>query len=211
MKKPDEHFKGTIGVSGTGKVEVAPDEAVLRLGVVSEAKTATEAVAANAKRTQEVIDAVSAEPNHGVTTSGLSMSPIRRHDPATHTSTVVGFRASNGVTVQTKVGYVGQIFDVGIKAGATQSSGIEFRVQDEGPHRDEALRIAVKTAFDEAKIVAAAAGVELLGSETIHIDSGPGRMMHRAMTLDAGATTTPTLPGDLTISAGVRIEFRTRV
>ena len=65
----------TLQVTGTGKVQAEPDEAVVDLGVFADAKTAAEAVAANAKQTQAVIDAVSAEPNHGVTTLGLGVSP----------------------------------------------------------------------------------------------------------------------------------------
>ena len=204
----DRH--GTLQVTGTGKIEVAPDEALVRLSVLTEGKTATEAVEANAKQTQAVIDAVSAEPNHGVTTTGLSVNPIIKYDPEAHTSSIVGFRATNAVEVKTKVGYASQIYDAGIKAGANQSSGITFRVQNEAPHRAEALRAAVKQAHHEAKIVADSAKVTLEGPETIHIDSGGGRIFYRSEALDAKAPATPVIPGDLTISASVQILYRTK-
>jgi uncharacterized protein YggE len=204
------HFEGTIEVSGTGVVEVAPDEAAISFSVITDGKTAQEAVAANADRTQGVVKAVSDQPNHGVTTGGLGVSPIVRYDRDTNTSEIVGFRATNSVNVVTKVGSAGQIYDAGIGAGASQSSGISFRIQNEAPYREEALQIAVKQAFAEAQIVARTADVELAGPETIRIDGGGGRLVQRAATLDASAAPTPVIPGDLTISASVQAVFRTR-
>lgn len=202
----DKH--GTLNVTGTGKVLAAPDEAVIQLGVVTDARTAAEATTSNASATQRVIDAVSAQPNHGVTTTGLSVNPICSDDETTHVPTIVGFRATNGVNVKTKVGYAGQIYDAGITAGATQSSGIMFRIQNEAPLREEALRLAVENAHREAKLVAHAARVDLTGIDSIQIDAGVGRFVYRAEAIDIKAT--PVMPEDKTISASVQIAYRTR-
>lgn len=201
---------GTLNVTGIGKVQVAPDEAVIYLSVMTDGKTAAEATASNARRTQGVVDAVSSQPNHGVTTSGLSVSPIISYDPNTSAGTIVGFRATNGVEVKTKIGYAGQIYDAGIGAGANQSSGITFRIQNEAPHREEALRIAVGAAYKEAKIVAGAASIELMGPESIQIGAGGGRLVYRAAAYDTKSMATPVMPEEQTISATVQILFRTR-
>lgn len=202
----DKH--GTLNVTGTGKVQAVPDEAVIQLGVVTDAKTAAEATTSNASATQRVIDAVSAQPNHGVTTTGLSVNPICSYDETTHVSTIVGFRATNGVNVKTKVGYAGQIYDAGITAGATQSSGITFRIQNEAPLREEALRLAVENAQREAKLVAQAARVDLTGIDSIQIEAGGGGLLYRAASIDIRAT--PVMPEDKTITASVQIAYRTR-
>jgi len=201
---------GTLNVTGTGKVQVPPDEAVVHLSVMTDGKTAAEATASNAKLTQGVVDAVSSQPNHDVTTSGLSVSPIMSYDPNTSAGKIVGFRATNGVDVKTKIGYAGQIYDAGIGAGANESSGITFRIQNEAPHREEALRLAVGEAFKEAKIVAGAARIELMGPESIQIDAGGGRVVYRAVAYDAKSVATPVIPDEQTISATVQIVFRTR-
>lgn len=204
----DKH--GTLNVTGTGNVQVSPDEAVIHLGVLTESKTAAEATANNARATQKVIDAVTSQPNHGVTTTGVSVSPILSHDQSTGVSTIVGFRATNGVEVKTKIGHAGQIYDAGIRAGATQSSGITFRIQNEAPYREEALRLAVEVAYREAKLVAGAAHLELMGVESIQIVSGGGRVTYRAAVIDLDAAVTPVMPEEKTISATVQIVFRTR-
>ena len=199
-----------LSVTGTGKVQVAPDEAIVHLSIVTEGSNAAEAVASNARQAQAVIDAVSAEPNHGVTTSGLSVYPIMSYDPNTSVGSIVGFRATNGVDVTTKPGYVGQIFDAGTAAGANQSSGITFRVQNEAPYREQALRLAVEEAFKEAKIVTDAASIDLRGIESMQVDPGGGVIFYRSEAVDAKAMTTPVIPERQTITARVHVQFRTR-
>ena len=201
------HFNGTLDVSGTGNVKVAPDEATVSLTVITEGKTASDAATANAQRAQAVVDAVSAQPNHGVTTSGLSVTPIVDYTSSPYR--IVGYRASNGVVVKTKVGYASQIFDAGIAAGANESSGISFGVQNETPFRQEALEAAVQVAFSEARIVAKTAGVQLEGPLSISIDAGGGRIVRRMEVADSKAAATPVSPEDMTISATVRVSFRT--
>jgi len=198
-----------LTVTGTGRVQAAPDEAVVRLSIVTEGKTSAEAVASNAEKAQAVIDAVSAQPNHGVTTSGLSVYPVISYEPDGSVGKVVGFRATNSVEVTTKVGYVGQIFDAGIGAGATESSGITFRVQNEAPYREEALRLAVEEALREARIVAKAADIEIGGVESMQVEPGNGVSFYRAEALDAKVQT-PVIPERQTITARVHVQFRTR-
>jgi uncharacterized protein len=197
-------------VTGTGKVQVAPDEAVVHLTIVTDGRTAAEAVAQNARQTQAVINAVSALPNHGVTTSGLSVFPITSFDPNTGVSTIVGFRATNSVNVTTKPEYVGQIYDAGLAAGANQSSGITFRLRDEVPVREEALRLAVDAAFREANVVAAAAGLEVGDIESLQVEPGDGIIFFRSETFDARAAATPVIPEPLQITARVNVQFRAR-
>ncbi len=207
MKDKDKHH-GTLDVAGTGRIKVAPDEATVHLGAITEGKTASEAVDANAKRTHAVVEAVSAQPNHGVTTSGLAVGPIIEYDASSHVR-IVGYRATNNVTVKTKIGYAGQIYDAGIRAGANESSGISFGLRDETTFRQSALELAVKAAYSEARIVAKTAEIELEGPESISIESGGGHIVYRANSMERSAPATPVIPDDMTITASVRVVFRT--
>jgi uncharacterized protein YggE len=209
MMKEDKHFHGSIDVSGIGRVNVTPDEATVHLTTITEAETASEAVATNAEITQAVVDAVSALPNHGVTTSGLGVNPMLDFDISSH-SRIVGYRATNNVTVKTKIAYAAQIFDAGIQGGANDSSGISFGVRDETPYREEALRLAIKTAYNEARIVAKTADIHIEGPESILIDSGGGRVVYVTKALERSAPATPVIPEEMTIAASVQIVFRTK-
>lgn len=200
---------GTLEVTGIGRVNVAPNEATVQLTVITEGKTAGEAVAANAKQTQSVVEAVLEQPNHGVTTSGLGVAPIIEYDVSSK-SRIVGYRATNGVVVKTKIGYAGQVFDAGIQSGANESSGVSFGVNNDASYREDALRLAVKSAFAEACTVATSANVELEGPESITIEPTGGRVFFRTASLERSAPATPVIPEDLTITATVRLVFRTK-
>jgi uncharacterized protein YggE len=207
----NKRFEGTIEGMGSGKVSAPPDEAVVVLEVLTQGDTAAEAVAINAEITQAVLEAVMSEPNQGVTTTGLGVYPVYEYDPDTNLSNIVGFRATNGVKVVTKPITAGRVYDAGIQAGANISSGISYRIKNEAPLREEALRLAVKQAYAEAKVVADTADVRILGPESIVIDPMGGPIMLRAEKLDAAAEATPVIPEDLDIRANVRITFKTRV
>jgi uncharacterized protein YggE len=209
MKDKDKQCDGTLEVTGVGRVTAAPDEATLHLTVITEGKTAGEAVAANAKQAQSVIEAVMEKPNHGVTTSGLGVHPILEYDSSSHPR-IVGYRATNGVTVKTKIDHAGQAFDAGIQAGANESSGITFGLSNEAQYREDALRLAVMTGFLEARAVAKTADVELEGPESITIEPSGGRVLFRTASLERSAVATPVIPEDMTITANVRLVFRTR-
>lgn len=200
---------GTLDVTGIGRVTVAPDQATVNLSVITEGKTAGEAVAANAKHTQSVIEAVSEQPNHGVTTTGLGVSPVIEYDTSSR-QRIVGYRATNGVIVKTKIGCAGQVFDAGIQAGANESSGISFGVHNDEQYRQDALRLAVRAAFCEARAVAMAADIELDGPESIVIEPSGGKVFFRTASLERSAPMTPVLPDDMTITANVRLVFRTK-
>lgn len=200
---------GTLEVTGTGRVMVAPDEATVQLTVITEGKTAGEAVAANAQQAQSVIEAVSDQPNHGVTTSGLGVSPIIEYEVSSKPR-IVGYRATNTVVVKTKVDHAGQVFDAGIQAGANESSGISFGVSNDDHCREQALRLAVKDAYFEARTVATTADVELEGPETITIEPSGGRVFFKMASLERSAPMTPVMPEDMIVTASVRLVFRTK-
>lgn len=205
----DRH-ETNLTAPGVGEVQVAPDEAIVQLGIVTEGATAEDAVARNASQTKAVIEAVSSQPNHGVTTSGVSVFPIMSYDPDSSAGKVIGYRATNEVEVTTKVSHVGRIYDVGIGAGANQSSGITYRVQNEAPHREEALRLAVEAAHRDAQAVARAAHVELRGPASIQIEPGDGAIIFRAEAREAKSQPTPVIPQLQTITARVTVQFRAR-
>lgn len=207
--KHDEPTPRTLEVSGAGAVEVAPDVATIDLAVVTEAKTAAEAVRDNAAVMTKVMDAVKALPHESIETTGLGVQPITVWDAETRRSTITGFRADNGVAVKTEVEQAGAVFDAGVSAGANHSSGIRFGLRDERPHREEALRIAVKEAYADARVVAFTADSVLVGPERIEVDPAAVPAV-RTLELARADSATPVAPGALRISGRVRIVFRYR-
>jgi len=103
----------------------------------------------------------------------------------------------------------GAVVDAGVTAGATNVNGVSFVLRD--PHA--AQRAAQSAAFDDAvqqaRALAAAAGVRLVRILAIAPAGGGGiRPMPMArMALAAAPVPTTIAPGDLTVQAQVTVEY----
>lgn len=209
MARKDQ-IQGTLNVSGEGQITAKPDVASVRLAVVTEGKTASEAVGSNAEIAERVVAAIEklGVSRDDMKTVGLNIYPVYETDEKTNMSRISGFRAENSIVVTAAVALGGKVFDAGVGAGANESSGISFGLRDERPYREKALAAAVEAANSEAGIVAEAMGVNLRGPKTIDIDQGSGPIVMKAAFESRSAT--PVMSGDLTISARVRVSFEYR-
>jgi len=89
-----------VTVTGEATIGVAPDTAVIRVGVTSTAKTAREASDANSRQMTAVLAAIKDAGIAGrdVQTSRLSLQP--QYDPnRSGTARLLGFQATNQITV----------------------------------------------------------------------------------------------------------------
>ena len=90
-----------VTVTGEATVAVAPDAAMIRIGVSSQDKTAREASDANAKQMTAVLAAIKGNniAERDIQTSRLSLQP--QYDPnKSGTARLTGFQATNQVTVR---------------------------------------------------------------------------------------------------------------
>lgn len=194
----------TLQVHGEGQVQLKPDTAWIQLAVVTEGKTAGEALQANAERMNPVIARLRALGigEKQMQTQGFNLYPIyNQADPPA----IVGHRAENTLRVEVPVAQAGQVLDEGVGAGANQSGGLSFGLLDDSAPRAEALRLAVQAARRDAEAVAAAMGVRLRGTRGVEVL--PGQQTSPKLFMDRAAAATPVLPGELTISAQVRIVY----
>lgn len=152
-----------ISVTGEATVSVPPDQAQIDGGVTSDAKTAREASDVNNAAMGKVLLALKGAgiDEKDYQTSRLSLQPQyapNRPGP----SPVVGYRASNRVTVRLRdVTKVAGIIDVLVGAGANELGGINFMVSQASKLLDEAREKAIADARRKAEIYAKAAGVTL--------------------------------------------------
>lgn len=152
----DEPQRRTITVNGTATITVDPDEAVVRLGVRTQADRAQEAMDLNSQKMQKVLDALRALGlgDDDLATSLIELYP--RYDD--RGETVIGYDAANEVEVTiADLGSVGRVLDTAVDAGANVAGGITFRVSDASEGLDEALADAVRDARAKAETMAAAA------------------------------------------------------
>lgn len=195
-----------VTVTGEATVAVAPDTAVIRVGVSSAAKTAREASDANRKQMTAVLAAIkdAGIAARDIQTSRLSLQP--QYDPnRSGTAHLLGFQATNQITVNIReIDKLAGIIDQAIAAGANEMSGLEFIVSEQSKLLDQARDDAIADARRKAERYAKAAGVKL-GAVTSISEEGstpPPRLMQA---MRAGAA--PVAPGEQTLRAVVSVSF----
>jgi uncharacterized protein YggE len=160
-QQPDETSdRRTVTVSGTATIRSAPDEAVVSLGVRTEAETAKGAMQQNAERMTAVIGAIvdSGISREDIATAYLSLYP----NYSENGTTVSGYVAENQIAVTVRdIPAVGDLIDLAVDAGADTLGGITFQLSDENEGRDDALRAAVEDARSKAEVLADATGATL--------------------------------------------------
>ena len=205
-----------LRVQGSAEIRIAPDLAVVRLGVANEAQTAQEAQQAVNGAADAILDAVRRVgiDQQDVQTVRLVMSPIysSRRPNDTQEPRIVGYRASNTVSVRTEdLSLVATVIDAALAAGANQLEGVAFGLLDDQAVTQQALRRAIEEARGKADAMAAALDVKLDAIISVTEEPGfvrePMMEMSRAMALQSDAQTSVS-PGEVAVSASVSIEYR---
>ena len=195
-----------LNLSAFGEVKVAPDQATINFGVVTEAATAQEAMTQNAQQMTRVVAALrrAGIAERDIQTSGLNLSAqydYQQNEPPK----LRGYQATNRVTVVindlTKVGVTA---DAVVAAGVNQIDGIAFGLKDSKAAEDQARQLAVRALQDKARLYAQALGVQLGGVRTLTEGGGympepPRPMYARAMAMDSAGGATPVSAGELTV------------
>lgn len=194
----------TVEATGEAEVSVAPDQAMLSLGVTTDAPTARQALEDNARAMTAVVAALAQAGFKApdVATRAVSLTPLtdyQRDQPPK----IVGYRASNTVQVTTKdPAAIGRALDAGVQAGANVSGGIAFGLADSRAAETQALRLAVQDAQRRAAAMADALGKRLgrvVDVRAVEVQRPVPRF--EAMTARAGSTPTPIEPGLVTVRA----------
>lgn len=204
-----------ITVTAEGEARAQPDMATVNIGVQTEGSTAEEAMAKNRQLMSTVLAKIK---NVGIADKDIQTSSINvfpEMEPPKPNETgqpkISGYRAMNSVTVRVlDIAKAGPVLDAAIAGGANQMYGIQFGLQDPSALQTEALTAAVKAARVKADAIAKAAGLQIKGIAAISED-----FIQRPMPLGEAAapmareaqTSTPVQPGELRVTAQVRVTY----
>ena len=201
-----EELPSFISVTGEARISAAPDLAQVDAGVTSDAKTAREASDANNAAMGKVLLALKGTgiDEKDYQTSRLSLQPQYSAAKPGSPASVVGYRASNRVTIRlhdtTKIA---NVIDTLVTAGANEIGGINFMVSQATKLLDDARQQAVADARRKAEIYAKAAGVTL-GAPLSIAEEGAAQPLFRAkLTSPMAAVATPVAQGEETLSITV--------
>lgn len=204
--------RGSIVVTGTGRVSVTPDLADVRLGVAITRPTAaaarTEAATVMTAILAAVADAGVARPD--VRTTTLSLQP--RYDYRDgRAPTLTGYELANSAEITVRdLARLGEVIDGALAAGATSMDSLTFRVADPAPAEREARLAAMATARSRADVLAEAAGLTIRGVSDIAegVAAGsPGPLFKGARMAMAADMATPVEAGSTEIVVSVTVTF----
>ncbi len=201
-----------IVVNGHGVVETVPDMATISMGVVSEAKTAGDAMAKNSDAVAAVLKqlAEAGIESRDIQTNNLSLSPRwdNRSSSVSGQPKINGFIATNTVSVRVRdLAQLGGVLDAVVQNGANSFHGLSFGLQDMAPAQNEARVAAIKDAMAKAQLYATAAGVEL--GDVVSISDGAVRSVGPVM-MEADmmrSMAVPVAQGELSVTADVTVVF----
>lgn len=181
-----------LNITAEGRSERRPDLASFNVGVVTQARTAAEAMASNAVRMDATIAALrrSGVADRDLQTAALQLQPqyyypqrerpVRQSDgsviqqPAEpEAPRVIGYEARNSLTVRVrKVAELGRIADTLVSAGANQIEGPYFTLENTDAAADEARAQALRIARQRADLYAREAGFR--GARLLTLTEGGG-------------------------------------
>ncbi len=198
-----------VSVTGEATVSVPPDQAQIDAGVTTEAKTAREASDANNAAMGKVLLALKGAgiEEKDYQTSRLSLQPESAPNRSSGPATIVGYRASNRVTIRLRdVSKVASVIDTLVGAGANDIGGINFTVSQASKGLDDAREQAIADARRKAEIYAKAAGVTLGAPLSISDGGTPGPITFRRMAAGMAAAA-PVAQGEETLQVTVAVSW----
>ena len=205
-----------ISLTGQGEVMATPDMAVLSLGVVSEDRTARQALLANTRAMTALVDAMkkAGVEAKDLQTAGFNVNPKYSRPPRPVQNgqppapQIIGYSVRNTLSVRIRdLGSAGEILDQAVSLGSNAISGLTFTVAEPKPLQNAARKAAMADALEKAALYAEAAGVGLGAIRTI-TEAGsirPPQPMAMARAEAAFASAVPIEAGEITYRAQVSV------
>lgn len=207
----DSLFRATtLNLSAYGETKVAPDMASISLGVMTEGKTAAEAMQANATRMSAVMASLrkAGIADKDIQTSNLSLNPQYKYQE-NQPPLLIGYQASNNVTITVHdLKRLGAAVDASVTAGANQVQGISFGLEDPTAAENAARAAAVKALVAKADLYAQATGYKV--SRLVSLSEGGGYTPQPPMPMAAFAAKRMESDAGTSVSGGqlsVRIDI----
>ena len=164
---PVQTISGTrLDVVATGEVTRVPDIARISAGVVTQAPTASAALAQNAQRMESVVAALrrAGIAERDIQTSSINLHPDYRHDErGAAPPQLIGYRASNEVSVRFRdIANAGKVIDALVAEGANQINGPTLTIDKPDAALDEARAKAVVAGRARADLYARSMGLRVV-------------------------------------------------
>jgi uncharacterized protein YggE len=200
----------SIRATGEAIVKVAPDQAQIDIGVLTQASSAQAAAQQNAQKLDAVIKALrgALDQTGEIKTVGYSLNPNYRYPTTGGQPTITGYTASNVVQVKTNdLKQIGNLIDIATQSGSNTIQRLHFMLKDEQAARAEALQQAALKARSKANALASALGLKV--QHILHVEesgAAPQPLVYaRAEMAEFGKASTPIESGTIDVQAVVTL------
>jgi uncharacterized protein YggE len=171
----------TITVTGTATTSISPDIVTLQFGVDTEAKTAQDAISANAQEMDAVITAVTGLgiTKDEISTASFSIYPVYNYsvpDQMTgiQKTILTGYKASNTLFIKTtKLSLTGNVIDAAVGAGANRVDDVSFSLSPakQQSTQNDLLSNAVVDAKSKAQKALDPLGEKIVGVKSVNLSN----------------------------------------
>jgi len=226
IKKSNTHgnINSTLSVIGTATTKVKPDKVTIILGVETNNKTVTEALAANSatiNRMLQVLLAAGVKQNE-TSTSAFTISPNYNNSKSGETGNITGFTVTNSIQIESNnINNTAKWIDAAVSTlggerpgGAITVNSVDFTLSDKKLEnvKNSLIRQAIYNAQITANNATSVLGLKKLGIKSINIINGfdqPQALLQKdSLTLSqAGSNLTPIIPGQQHGSVSISIIF----
>ncbi len=161
--------KNTITVSDSAEKYVKPDLAMISFSVVNEAKTVEKAMEDNTEMMNNLISDIQDQgiEEKDIKTTTYSIYPRYEYremaiDPSGR-RVLAGYEIRQSVQVKIRdLDMIGNVIQAATNAGANQTGGLSFSVDNDEEYKQEARAEAIQKAKQKAEKIANALGVDLV-------------------------------------------------
>lgn len=200
-----------LSVDGRGSASIAPDQAELVIGVVSQGRSASQAQAENAQESAAITQALK---ELGVAASDIQSRNYSFHPNYSNkegrSREISGYTASHSLRVHIRdIAKAGKIVDAALNAGANEVNSLQYSVSDQSSVRKAALSQAIADARNKANIIASGLGRQIVGIKNVSENTGyiEARSYNGDMLMASKAAATNIEPGVISLDANVHIEY----
>jgi uncharacterized protein len=202
----------SLTISGNGIVTLAPDIAMIYIGVHTEDPDIAQAVNRNNTQSQTLVDALKniGVDSKDIQTSNFSVWPSPKTDPANGQTIGYTYSVDNTVYVTVRdLTKLGQLLNTAVSSGANNINSITFDVADKTAALAEARTKAMANASSLANELAQTAGLKLGEIQTItYSDYTPSPYYGMG---GGGASapnaSVPIQPGQIQVSVSVNVTY----
>ena len=206
----------TITIQGTGKVTAKPDIAVTSMGMISSAKTVSEAQQKNTTIMNKLIEKLKALgiDAKDIQTTNYNIYP--QYDYLQDKGQVLrGYEVNQSVTIKIRdLTKANQVLALAGEVGTNNVSGLQFTIDDNEVYKAEARKLALDKIVEKAQTLTSLLGVRVVGVASYNEYEGGGGVYpmkayaDSAIGMGGGVPAVESGSTDVVINASVTLEIR---